>query len=195
MTPSSLRRPATVLIALMLVLPALGCGGSPATPAATPMPSPATATPATTTAEATTSPTTTGPGPMTAQELAWLAALDKLAKQMNDVYSHIPTNLTATAMAATAYKLRGCSRGLARMGSPSARLQPAYTLVKKACQAYDKGATCFATAASIGIPLGGSPNARKQSQAIDCGFASSGTGGVPMADAQNKGEEIKASAP
>jgi hypothetical protein len=138
--------------------------------------------------------TTTGPGPMTTGELSWLTAFEKLGKQMEDVYTNMPTNLTPTAMASTANKLRECSRQLARMGSPSARLQPVYALVKKACQAYDTGAKCFATAASTGIPLAGSAADRKQRKAIDCGFTASGKGSLPMADAMNKAEEIKRAA-
>jgi hypothetical protein len=131
---------------------------------------------------------------MTPAELSWLTALEKLSKQMEDVYTKMPTNLTPTAMAVTANKLRGCSRQLARMGSPSVRLQPVYALAKKACQAYDTGAQCFTTAASIGIPVAPSAAERKQQKAIDCGFAASGKGAVPMADAVNKAEEIKTAA-
>ena len=131
---------------------------------------------------------------MTKGELSWLTAFEKLGKQMEDIYTRIPTNLTPTAMASTANKLRECSRQLGRMGSPSVRLQPVYALVKKACQAYDTGAQCFATAARIGVPLVGSAADRKQRKAIDCGFAASGKGGLPMADAMNKAEEIKRAA-
>jgi hypothetical protein len=81
-----------------------------------------------------------------------------------------------------------------RGGSPSERLQPVYVLVKKACKEYDKGAACFATAASVGIPFAGSPGERKQSKAIDCGFAAPGKAGLAIADAESKGAEIKAEA-
>jgi hypothetical protein len=131
---------------------------------------------------------------MTTAELSWLTALEKLEKQMEDVYTKMPTNLTPTAMASTANKLRQCSRQLARMGSPSGRLQPVYALVKKACQAYDTGAKCFATAASTGIPVAGSAADRKQRKAMDCGFAASGKASLPMADAMNRAEEIKSAA-
>jgi hypothetical protein len=42
---------------------------------------------------------------------------------------------------------------------------------------YDKGAACFATAVSVGIPFAGTPAERKQSKAIDCGFAAPGKAG------------------
>jgi hypothetical protein len=131
---------------------------------------------------------------MTPAELSWLTALEKLSKQMDDVYTKMPTNLTPTALALMANKLHECSRQLARMGSPSARLQPVYALAKKACQAYDTGAKCFTTAAGTGITFAGSAADRKQRKAIDCGFAASGKGAVPMADAMNKAEEIKRAA-
>jgi hypothetical protein len=58
--------------------------------------------------------------------------------------------------------------------------------VVKACAEYDKGAECFATAADIGIPFAGTAAEREQTQAIDCGFAASGNGGIPLADAVNQ---------
>jgi hypothetical protein len=73
-------------------------------------------------------------------------------------------------------------------------LQPVYVLVKKACKEYDKGAACFTTAASVGIPFAGTPAERKQTKAIDCGFAAQGKGSIILADAENKGAEIKAEA-
>jgi hypothetical protein len=73
-------------------------------------------------------------------------------------------------------------------------LQPVYVLIRKACKEYDKGAACFATAASVGIPFAGSPAERKQSKAIDCGFAAPGKAGIAIADAESKGAEIKAEA-
>jgi hypothetical protein len=69
-----------------------------------------------------------------------------------------------------------------------------YVLVKKACKEHDKGAACFATAASVGIPFAGTPAERKQSKAIDCGFAAPGKAGLAIADAESKGAEIKAEA-
>jgi hypothetical protein len=53
---------------------------------------------------------------------------------------------------------------------------------------------CFATAASIGIPFGGSAEDRKQQEAIQCGFDASGKGGIHLLDAEHKGAEINAEA-
>jgi hypothetical protein len=148
----------------------------------------------TTAAQATTSTvatTTTTVPPMTAEELAWLKAIPKVSKKIEKSIELI-SNLTTSGMLKLANSLRSCTRELARGGSPSDRLQPVYVLVKKACREYDKGAACFRTAASVGIPFAGTPAERKQSKAIDCGFAAQGKGTVILADAENKGAEIKA---
>ena len=148
----------------------------------------------TATAPAATSPAPAISGPMTGQELLWLQAVEQLLPTMNKVFNNAPTNLTSSALASLARQVRGCSRELARIGSPpSARLQPVYELVHQACQAYDKGAQCFEDAARIGIPS--SPAAeRKFERKVDCGFAASGTGSEPLARAQIKASEIKAAA-
>ncbi len=112
---------------------------------------------------------------------------------MNHVFNAAPTNLTSSTLASLASQLRGCSRELTRIGSPSARLHPVYELVRQACRAYDKGARCFADAARAGIPST-SAGERKQVQKINCGFAASRKGSRPLAEAQTKAFEIKAAA-
>jgi len=77
---------------------------------------------------------------MTSQELLWLRAVEQLLPKMNRVFNAAPTNLTSSALASLAHQVRGCSRELARIGSPSDRLQPVYELVQQACREYDKGA-------------------------------------------------------
>ncbi|MGE5286798.1 MAG: hypothetical protein ACM3ML_06250, partial [Micromonosporaceae bacterium] len=105
------------------------------------------------TAPAATTPAPTISGPMTGQELLWLQAVEQLLPKMNKVFSNAPTKMTGSALASLAHQVRGCSRELARIGSPpSARLQPVYELVQQACGEYDKGAKCFANAARMGIP-------------------------------------------
>ena len=104
-----------------------------------------------------------------------------------------PTDMTPAALRSLANGARGCSRELARLGSPSARLQPVEALVRQACQEYDKGAKCFDDAARLGIPHS-SADARKLEQQIECGFAVTETGGKPLADALIKGNEIKTAA-
>jgi hypothetical protein len=80
---------------------------------------------------------------------------------------------------------------LARLGSPSDRLQPVYDLAQKGCAQYDESAACFATAAEIGAPVAGTSEERKFQDAIDCGFAAPGKGSKLLADAEIKGFEIK----
>jgi hypothetical protein len=99
-------------------------------------------------------------------------------------------------MTSYANTLRVCSRELTRIGSPTDRLQPVHVVVKKACRTYDKGAKCWATAARVSMADGGvvagSPEEPIQSRAIDCGGAAIGNGSNLLADAEAKGEEIKA---
>jgi hypothetical protein len=180
MPASTSRSSAHLATAVLLVLLVSGCAGE--TPTST------AASQATT---STVAPTTTTVAPMTAKELAWLKAIPKVSKKIENSIGAI-SNLSTSGMASLANSLRSCSRELARGGSPSDRLQPVYTLVKKACREYDKGAVCFTTAARIGIPFAGTPEERTQSKAIDCGFAAAAEGTIGLVDAANKGEDIKA---
>jgi hypothetical protein len=180
--PASTRRSAAlVAVSILLVVVVGGCGGQ------TDKPSTAAAT------TTTVAPTTTTLPPLTATELAWLKAIPRVSRKIEKSIEAI-RDLTPAAMARLATTFRSCTRELVRGGSPSERLQPVYVLVKKACKEYDKGAACFATAASVGIPFAGSPAERKQSKAIDCGFAAPGKAGIAIADAESKGAEIKAEA-
>jgi hypothetical protein len=129
------------------------------------------------------------PGTVELSELVWLDAVEKLSVRMDEILRDSPTNLTPTALASLGDQLRDCSRELARIGAPSARLQPVHALVEKACGEYDKGAQCFAAAAGIGIPIAGTAGEREQTEALDCGFAAS-HGLIPLADALNLGAEI-----
>jgi hypothetical protein len=131
---------------------------------------------------------------MTGNELLWLEAVGKLHTKMDKVLTDAPTNMTSSTMGTLSAQLRGCSRGLARLGAPSDRLQPVYKLAKQGCAQYDKAAKCFATAASIGAPLAGTAQERTFNQALDCGFAVPGMGSALLAEAEAKGFEIKEAA-
>ena len=56
-----------------------------------------------------------------------------------------------------------------------------------------EGAKCFADAARIGIPASSAAE-KKFNQKINCGFAASGNGSKPLAQAQVKALEIEAAA-
>jgi hypothetical protein len=184
MPASTSRSAARFAVAVVCALLVAACGGKGDTSTAASKPA-ATST--------STAPTTTTAPPMTAKELAWLKAIPTVSKKIEKTID-ATNNLTSTAMAGLASSLRSCTRVLVRGGSPSDRLQPVYVLVKKGCKEYDKGAACFATAASVGIPYAGSPAERKQQTALDCGFVAPGKGALFLADAESKGEEIKAEA-
>jgi len=182
MPASTSRSAARLAVSLLLVLLVGGCAGQTDESTA--------GSQATTTSTMVAATTTTVP-PMTAKELAWLKAIPKVSRKIEKSIELI-SNLTTSGMLKLADSLRSCSRELARGGSPSERLHPVYTLVKKAYKEYDKKTACFTTAARIGIPFAGTPADRRQTKAIDCGFAAQGKGTVFLADAENKGAEIKA---
>jgi hypothetical protein len=175
----------TACLAVLLVLLVAGCGGQSDQSTASGQ----------STTSTTVAPTTTTIPPLTAEELAWLKAVTTLHKRMDKALQENVT-LTRAKMTSYATTLRACSRALARIGSPTDRLQPVHVLVKKACRTYDKGAKCWATAASVSMADGGvvagTPEERIQSRAIECGGAAVGNGSNLLGDAEAKGEDIKA---
>jgi hypothetical protein len=184
--PADHRRSAARLAVLvLLVLLIGGCGGQS---------NESTASGSSTTST-TVAPTTTTVPPLMAEELAWLKAVTTLHKKMDKALQENVT-LTRAKMTSYATTLRACSRELTRIGSPTDRLQPVQVVVKKACRTYDKGAKCWATAARVSMADGGvvagTPQERIQSRAIECGGAAIGNGSNLLADAEAKGEEIKA---
>jgi hypothetical protein len=186
--PASRRRSAARLAAtVLLVLLVSGCAGKAAT-------STAASTPGTTTS--TVAPTTSTVSPSRLTEEAWLNAVTKLHKTIDKPFTASSINMTRAKMVELGNTLAACSRELARIGSPSHRLQPVSVLVKQACRTYDKGAGCFATAARVsdegGGVTAGSPEERTQKQAMDCSFAAQGDGGNLLGDAEAKGEAIMA---
>jgi hypothetical protein len=70
---------------------------------------------------------------MTGEELVWREAISKLHREIDKVLVNSPTNMTAATLRRLANDLRGCGRELARLGVPSDRLQPVYTLAKRGC--------------------------------------------------------------
>ena len=109
---------------------------------------------------------------------------------MYDVLVDAPSDLTTATMRSYADRLQGCRRGLARIGSPSERLQPAYRLARKACAQFDKGARCFADAASIGAPLAGSAEEGRFDQAITCGYEAPDSGLALLIEAEAEAEAV-----
>jgi hypothetical protein len=190
MPASTRRRLARLAVALVVVLLVVGCTNKTATStaASTPTTSPTTTTTTTTTP----APTNTTIPHMTAKELAWLDGLGELHKKLDKVWMDTPTNLTSGTMSAVAKGLRGCSRELARLGSPTDRLQPVYKLAKRGCAQYEKAAQCFATAAGmIGHVITNAAEDRKLNQSIDCGLTVPPKGSEQLALAELKGMEIK----
>jgi hypothetical protein len=125
---------------------------------------------------------------LTAAERGWLAALPRFTQKVDNALGQQDVYLTPTKLREYADLLHGCHQ-LTR-NQPSSRLRPVYALVLNACREYDKGAACFVAAARIGAPIAGSAEDRF-TRAIGCGFAAGGDAGTSLADAINKGEEIK----
>jgi hypothetical protein len=126
----------------------------------------------------------------TSAEERWLDEIAAVRTEIDDAFLSSDPELTASVMIELETALRICSRELVATGPPTARLQPAYILVEQACQAYDKGAECFATAAEIGIPEADTAEDRIFTDALDCGFDAQGSGGEFLVDAEIKGFEI-----
>ena len=126
-------------------------------------------------------------------ELAWLDVITNLRAKIDEPFVAEMT-ITQEAMVSLGSALGECSPELARIGSPTARLQPVYTLVAEACALYDEGAKCFDTAASVSDRSGAvevdTPEAKTQTSALDCGFAAYGNGTNNLAQAEAMGNEI-----
>jgi hypothetical protein len=134
--------------------------------------------------------------PMTAAELAWVRAVTNLHKKIDKPFMVGSMNMTRVKMSGLGSKLRACSRELRKIGPPSDRLQPVYVLVQKACRTYDKGARCFARAASVsdaaGATIAGTPQARTQRRSLSCAFAAQGNGSNLLGAAEAKAAAIQA---
>src|SRR5215475_711537 len=167
--------------AVMLAVLASGCAGHTTT---SPSPAPSTAA------------GTPTPTPMTTAELAWITAVTKLHKKIDKPFRASSINMTRATMTGLGNSLRACSRELQKIGPPSDRLQPVYVQVQKACRTYNKGARCFAKAASVsdasGATIAGTPQARTQRRSLSCGFAAQGNGSNQFGQAEAKAAAIKA---
>jgi hypothetical protein len=189
--PPAVRLPVTIVLALLVA----GCGGQSANSVAASTSTSISTEAATST---TVAPTTTGPGPLTAKELAWLAAAKKLESRIEKSATETQVFITRAKLLSYARTLRACSSELRRIGTPSARLLPVHALVKQACQQLDKGAKCYATAAGAvdagGAVVAGSPQERIFNRASECGLAGQGNGLNLLVEAVAKGDAIKAAA-
>ena len=140
-------------------------------------------------------PTTTTVPPLDAKERAWLKGISAVRTTVeNSFKAKGSVNLTRAIVLEYNSQLASWSRQLRRLGAPSDRLQPAYTLVRKVIQTFDKGAKCYARAAGV-ISVGGSVDsdrARMFEEALDCGHAAEGNGANVLYKADDKGDELKA---
>jgi hypothetical protein len=186
--PASTRRSAARLVPIVLLVALVGgCAGQRDGSTAAGQ----------STTSTTVAPTTTTVAPMTVEELAWLKAVTRQRKKVNKVFSATgAVYLTRAKMTQYMNVLRSGSRELARIGSPSDRLEPVYVLVKKARRNYDKGASCWAKAISVSDLSGAvtEANLRTFDRSIACGHDAQGNGSNLLVDAEEKGKAISAKA-
>jgi hypothetical protein len=181
--PSNTGRSAIRLASLIfLALLVGGCGGDSGSP---------TAAPATTAA-----PTTTTVPPLDAKERAWLKGLSGVRAKVDKSFKATGSGpVTRAIMVESSRQLAGWSRQLRRLGSPSDRLKPAYTLVRKAIRTYDKGAKCYATAArsvsASGAVVAGTPEEPIVEKALECAGAAQGNGAHLVYQADAEGDALK----
>jgi hypothetical protein len=186
--PSHTSRSAIRLANLtLLALLVGGCGGDSASPTAA----------ATTTTATTAAPTTTTVPPLNAEELAWLKAVSGVrAKVEKSFQAKGSGQVTRAIMVEYSKEMAAWSRQLRQIGTPSDRLQPAYTLVARVIRTYDKGAKCYARAAGAvsesGAVEAGTPQERIAREGLDCGGAAQGNGANLLYKADAKGDELKA---
>jgi len=185
-----------VLLVAVVVLLVTACTGRPVTAnrasvVPTLVPSTTSAVPTNPDPASDPDPTFDPAGPLTGDEVAWLDGVITLGKKMDKVLTDSPANVTPSVMRSLAQQLSGCARALNRLGPPTERLKVIQALANKGCSAYEVGSRCFATAASVGIPLSGSAAARKQDKALNCGFAAQGKGLLPFTEAAAEGLNLK----
>ncbi|HET7518643.1 MAG TPA: hypothetical protein VFN05_13300 [Actinomycetes bacterium] len=187
--PASTNRPAARLaVPILLALLVGGCADQQAA-----------STAASTTAASTTTvaQTTTTIPPLNAEERAWLKGVAAVrAKVEKSFEAGGSGTVTRAIMLESSRKLAAWSRQLRRLGTPSDRLQPAYTLVRKAIRTYDKGAKCYARAAGAvtasGAVVAGTPEERIVNESLDCAGAAEGNGTNLLYKADAKAEDLKA---
>jgi hypothetical protein len=157
---SAIRLATLILLALLIS----GCGEDSASPTA----APATAT--------TAAPTTTPIPRLNAEELAWLKGISAVRTKVEHSLQAMGSGqVTRAIMLEHSRELAAWSRQLRRLGAPTDRLQPAYTIVRKVIRTYDKGAKCFATAAggvsASGAVAASTPDIQIVAKAMDCAGA------------------------
>ena len=172
-------------LGVAVLLAAGGCAGRQVAP--TP------ASSARSTAASTPAPTAT---PLTAAELAWITGVTSLHHKVDKPFRASSMTMTRAKMTELGNALRACHRELRRMGAPGTRLQPVYVMVTKACRVLDRGARCFAKAASVsdaaGGTVAGTAEARIQNRSLSCGFAAQGNGSNLLSEAEAQAAVIKA---
>lgn len=124
-------------------------------------------------------------------ERRWLESIGTVRKDIDETYRIVGSDYDESEIALLAHTLGSCRRELAASEPPSARMQPVYDLVERACQEFDKGAECFATAVkNWNLPAGTAGDSVGDS--LECGLAAQTTGGKLLTDAEIEGYKLAA---
>jgi hypothetical protein len=137
------------------------------------------------------------PQPLTATERAWIAGLTRLQGKLDKPFRPQDLTMTRAKMLQLGRVSAGCARELGRLGTPSTRLERAYTFAQKACRSYGEAVRCFARAASVsdasGGTIAGTPQDRVQRRSLNCALAGAGNGTNSLGDALAETQEVRMS--
>jgi hypothetical protein len=124
------------------------------------------------------------------EEHRWLDSIDKVRKDIEDIYRLVGEEWELPEMTQLRQTLGRCSGELVLPEPPSVRMEAVHELVKQACQEYDKGAACFATAAENWEQSALPDRNKIVSDALECGFTVRTTGGKLLTDAETEGLKV-----
>jgi uncharacterized RDD family membrane protein YckC len=110
----------------------------------------------------------------------WLHGLRLLQTRMNDALSGTTGIVTRPKLFSLATQVHRCLPGLARLGPPVARLQPAHDAAAQACAQFEQAAKCYAGAGRAFDPYTTSAQFTKL---LNCGDTDSSAGSSLIGEA------------
>jgi hypothetical protein len=130
-------------------------------------------------------------GPDLVKEFRWLNAITAMRVALDHAFDPPRSGLYESDVAKLADTLHRCGRELVQPGPPSERMRPAYDVVIRACQEYDRGADCLAHALTV-WDLPQAPGAGAMHRALECGYGVKSSAGTLLDDAHATGLTILA---
>lgn len=177
---------AASLLTAAAILGACSTGGTEAS-------APTTTSPAATAPETTAAvETTTAPGPITAEEQAWVRSLHKLQKRLEKTVFHSGV-VTERRLLYEASVYDHCRKLLDK--APSARFAKPHAIAEKACEKFDRAAVELVEAAenldASGAVVAGSPEEDRFNRAFGRGTTLAGNAVNKMSAAVTKADAIR----